>query len=109
MLLQFTWDAVDGQVLVVEMEVAGLDLLEHLVAKLTNEAVIVLALDMDNEFLVAGLSALGQSHHFLKANVSLEDTVLDIGDLVGSEEKISGLFHAESVVLEHLAGEDNVF
>ena len=64
-LLQFTWDAVDRQVLVVEMEVAGLDLLEHLVAKLTNEAVIVLALDMHNEFFVAGLSALGQSHHFL--------------------------------------------
>lgn len=109
MLLQFAWDAVNGQVLVVKMEVAGLNLLEHLIAKVTNKAVIVLALDMDNKFFVASLSALGQSHHFLKANVSLEDTVLHIGDLVGGEEKISGLFHAESVVLEYLAGEDNVF
>lgn len=59
MLLQFAWDAIHRQVLVVKMEVAGLDLLEHLVALVTNKAVIVLALDMNNKFFVASLSALG--------------------------------------------------
>jgi hypothetical protein len=58
MLLKFAGDAIHRQVLVVQMEVASLDLFEHLVAKVANEAVIVLALDMDNEFLVSSLSAL---------------------------------------------------
>lgn len=59
MLLQFAWDAINRQILVVKMEVAGLDLLEHLVALVTNKAVIVLALDMNDKFFVARLSALG--------------------------------------------------
>lgn len=59
MLLQFAWDAINRQILVVKMEVAGLDLLEHLVALVTNKAVIVLALDMNNKFFVSSLSALG--------------------------------------------------
>ena len=59
MLLQFAWDTIHRQVLVVKMEVAGLDLLEHLVALVTNKAVIVLALDMNNKFFVSSLSALG--------------------------------------------------
>ena len=59
MLLQFAWYAINRQILVVKMEVAGLDLLEHLVALVTNKAVIVLALDMNNKFFVSSLSALG--------------------------------------------------
>ena len=109
MLFKLTWHTINWQVLVVKMEVASLDLLEHLVAKVANEAVIVFTLDMNDKLFVASLSALRQSHHLLQANVSLEDAILDIGDLMGRQEQVPGLFHAKSVVLKHLAGEDNVF
>ena len=107
-LLQLAWNTVHGQVLVHQVEVASLDLFEHLVTEITDKAVVVLALDVDNEFFVAGLSALGQSHHFLKTNVSLEDSIFNISDLMSGKKEVSGLFHAKSIVLEHLAGEDNV-
>lgn len=35
-------------------------------------------------------------------------SVFDIADLMGGEEEVPSLFHAESIVLQHLAGEDDV-
>lgn len=56
--LQFAWDAKNGQILVLQEEETGLDLLEHLFAKLANESVIILALNVHHELLVTRLCAL---------------------------------------------------
>lgn len=66
--LNLAWDTVDGEVLVHEMEETGLDLFEHIVALLADEAVIVFASDVDDELLVVGFGTLGESHHLLKAD-----------------------------------------
>ena len=71
-LLQFTGYTIDGKVVVHQMEVAGLDLLEHVVTKLADEAVVVFTFHMHDKFFVTGLSALGEGHHFLKSDRSLE-------------------------------------
>ena len=72
MRLQFAWNTVNWQVVVHEMEVASLDLIKQFVTSLTNESVIVLSLDVDDELFVAHFGTLGQSHHSLKSNGSLE-------------------------------------
>ncbi len=71
--LEFVRNAKDGQILVLQEEEAGLDLLEHFFAKLANESVIILALNVNHELFVARLCALRQGHHFLKSNRSLEN------------------------------------
>lgn len=35
-------------------------------------------------------------------------SVFHVDDLVSCQQQVSGLFHAEAIVLEDLAGEDNV-
>ena len=39
---------------------------------------------------------------------SLLTSVLDIAELVGGEQQVSGLLDAEAIVLEHLAREDDM-
>ena len=58
MLLKLAWDAIDWEVIVHEVEEASLDLIEQLVSLLANEPIVVLALHVHHEFLVARLSAL---------------------------------------------------
>lgn len=41
--------------------------------------------------------------------ISLLTSVLDVANLMSSEQKVTRLLHVESVVLEYLAGKDNVF
>ena len=57
-LLEFAWNAIDGQVFIHQVEVAGLDLLKHVVTQLANEPIVVLAADVNDEFFVSGLRAL---------------------------------------------------
>lgn len=70
--LELAWNTIDRQVVVHQVEVASLDLVEQLVAGLANESIIVLAFNVDHELLVASLSALGEGHHSLESNGSLE-------------------------------------
>lgn len=59
MSLELAWDSVNGQVVVHEVEVAGLDLIEQLVTHLADESIVVLSLHVHDEFFVSGLSTLG--------------------------------------------------
>lgn len=68
MRLQLAWDAVYGQVLIHQVEEAGLNLLEHVVTQLADEAVVVGAAHVDHELLVASLCALRESHHLLQSD-----------------------------------------
>ena len=72
MLLQFTRHAKYGQVLVHEMEIAGLDLFEHIISHLTNETIVIFTFDVDHELFIPLLSALRQGHNLLESNGSLE-------------------------------------
>ena len=56
MALQFSWHAEHWQVLVHQMEVASLDLFEHIITHFANEPIIVLSSDVNYEFFVACFS-----------------------------------------------------
>lgn len=56
--LEFVWNAINGQILVLKEEEAGFDLLKHLLAKLANESVIIIALNVNHELFVTRLCAL---------------------------------------------------
>ena len=71
-LLQFTGYTIDGKVVVHQMEVAGLNLFEHVIPHLTYEPIIIFTLHVDHELFVSLLSALRQGHDLLESNRSLE-------------------------------------
>ena len=72
MLLQFTGHAKYGQVLIHKMEVAGLNLFEHIIPHLTNETIVIFTFDVDYELFISLFSALRQGHNLLESNGSLE-------------------------------------
>ena len=73
MPFQLSWYTVDGKVFVHQMEVAGLELFEQVVAELADESVIVLTLDVNNKLFVASLCTLRERHYSLESNGPLED------------------------------------
>ena len=73
MRLKFAWYSINRKIFVHQVEVAGLDLFEHVVALLANKSIIVLAFHMDNELFIAAFCALRKRHYLLESDGPLKD------------------------------------
>ena len=89
----------NGQVLVHRCEVDSLEGYKELITVFTDEAVVVLILNMDNELKIALFLASCKCLDVFDQNLALEARLLDVGQLMSCEQQMSFLLETKSVVL----------
>ena len=101
-LRHVAWHSVDGQVLVLDVEIALLQMVEQLFSLVADESVVILVLDMANELIVVEIGTLGHCLDRVDSDSALEGVILHVGEMECRKQEVSRLLHFESVNLDDL-------